>query len=139
MRFSSRTGLCFLPMDYVLLKYAHVTCAAVSYLGFFARGVLMLRQSPVLRRRWVKVAPHIVDTVLLASAIALLVMLEQYPFVQGWLTAKAIALLLYITLGMVALTYGRTWRTRVTAWVAAQVVFFYIVAVALTRNALIFS
>jgi uncharacterized membrane protein SirB2 len=127
------------PMDYMLLKHVHVTCVAVSYLGFFARGILMLRRSPVLGRGWVKTAPHAVDTLLLASAVALSVMLKQYPFTHGWLTVKVGALALYILLGMIALAYGRTWRTRVAAWVAAQLVFFYIVAVARTRSPLVFS
>jgi uncharacterized membrane protein SirB2 len=39
-------------------------------------------------------------------------------------------------LGTVALKRGKTRRTRVAAWFAAQVVFFYIVAVAVTRRPL---
>ncbi|MBM3356945.1 MAG: regulator SirB [Betaproteobacteria bacterium] len=127
------------PLDYILLKNVHVTCVALSYFGFLARGILMLRRSPVLGRSWVKIAPHAVDTLLLASAVALAVMIEQYPFTHGWLTAKVAALVLYVALGMIALTYGRTWRTRVAAWVAAQLVFFYIVGVARTRSPLVFA
>lgn len=93
----------------------------------------------MLERRWVRVLPHVVDTVLLASAIALAVVLEQYPFVEPWLTAKLVALLFYIGLGMVALSYGTTRRIRTGAWIMAQAVFLYIVAVALTRNVLIVS
>jgi len=66
-------------------------------------------------------------------------MLRQYPFVQGWLTAKVVALAGYILLGMVALKPGRPKGARVAAWVAAQIVFLYIVAVALTRNPLILA
>jgi len=46
------------------------------------------------------------------------------------------ALLLYIVLGSIALKRGRTLKQRAAAWLAAQAVFFYIVAVALTRNPL---
>ena len=121
---------------YPALKALHVACVAASYALFFTRGVWMARQSAMLQRRWVKVAPHVVDTVLLASAIALAVTIRQYPFVSSWLTAKVVGLLVYIGLGMIALGRGRTRRTRIAAWVAAQIVFFYIVAVALTRNPL---
>jgi len=126
-------------MDYLLLKLTHVTCAVLSYAGFLLRGIWMIRDSRMLERRWVRVLPHVVDTVLLASAIALAVMLKQYPLAEPWLTAKLVALLLYIGLGMVALRRGATRRTRTAAWIAAQAVFLYIVAVALTRNVLIVS
>lgn len=121
---------------YPALKALHVACVAVSYALFFTRGVWRARQSPMLQRRWVKILPHIIDTVLLASAIALAVMIRQYPFVSDWLTAKVVGLLGYIGLGMIALGRGRTRQARIAAWVAAQIVFFYIVAVALTRNPL---
>lgn len=96
----------------------------------------MMRGSPLLEQRWVRVVPHVVDTTLLASAIAMAVMTRQYPFVAGWLTAKLLALVGYIGLGMIALKHGKTRSVRVAAWISAQAVFFYIVAVAVTRNPL---
>ena len=126
-------------MDYAALKAIHVACAVISYVGFVVRGVWMIRDSAILERRWVKLAPHVIDTLLLASAIALAWMLGQYPFVHGWLTAKVVALTGYILLGTVALRPGRPKGARVTAWVAAQIVFLYIVAVAHTRNPLLFA
>jgi uncharacterized membrane protein SirB2 len=121
-------------MDYLLIKQVHVACAALSYAGFFVRGVWMMRGSAMLARRWVRIVPHVNDTVLLASAIALAAMSRQYPFVQGWLTAKVVALVLYIGLGMLALKPGRARPQRIAAWVAAQLVFIYIVLVGLTRS-----
>jgi len=123
-------------MDYVSLKIAHVSCVVMSYALFVLRGVWMIRDSAQLQRRWVKIVPHAVDTVLLASAIALVVMSRQYPLVHGWLTAKIAGLIVYIGLGMVALRHGKTRHTRIAAWIAAQAVFLYIIAVALTRNPL---
>jgi uncharacterized membrane protein SirB2 len=123
-------------MDYISLKFVHIGCVATSYALFVVRGVWMLHDSAQLQRRWVKIAPHIVDTVLLASAIALAVISRQYPFAHGWLTAKVVGLLIYIGLGTIALKRGKTRRTRMAAWLAAQAVFFYIVAVALTRRPL---
>ena len=125
-----------LDMDYLLIKQTHVVCAALSYAGFFVRGIWMLRGSTLLERRWVRMLPHVVDTLLLASAIALAVMSGQYPFVHGWLTAKLVALVLYIGLGMMALRPGRPRPLRIAAWIGAQGVFLYIVWVALARNPL---
>ena len=121
-------------MDYAGLKLTHISCAAISYMLFFARGIWMLNGSAMLQQAWVRTVPHIVDTALLASAIALALLSRQYPFATPWLTAKVIALVLYIALGMIALRHGKTRGVRITAWIAAQAVFGYIVAVALTRN-----
>lgn len=121
-------------MEYAALKLTHISCAAISYTLFFVRGIWMLNGSAMLQQAWVRTVPHIVDTALLASAIALALLSRQYPFVTPWLTAKVIALVLYIALGMIALRHGKTRGVRITAWIAAQAVFGYIVAVALTRN-----
>ncbi len=125
-----------MQIDYATLKLIHVSCVVTSYALFFIRGVWMLRDSSLLHRRWVRIVPHVIDTLLLGSAITLALMLHQYPFVAGWITAKVVALFVYVGLGMVALRFGRTRGERVQAWLAAQVVFIYIVSVALTRNPL---
>ena len=124
-------------MDYYTFKLLHVLAVALSYALFFVRGVWMLRESPQLGTRWVKIVPHVVDTVLLAAGVVLVYMLRQYPFGSGWLTAKVIGLVVYIGLGMVALKHGRSKRVRLRAWIAAQAVFLYIVSVALTKNPLV--
>ncbi len=123
-------------MEYLALKALHVACAILSITGFAARGVLMLRDSPLLGKRWLRVVPHVVDTVLLASALWLAALIGQYPFVQGWLTAKALALVAYIVLGSIALKRGRTKSIRAAAFALALVAFLYIVSVALNRNPL---
>jgi uncharacterized membrane protein SirB2 len=123
-------------MDYAGLKLTHIGCAAISYAFFVVRGIWMVRGSTVLQQRWVRTVPHVVDTVLLASAIMMAIMSRQYPLSEPWLTAKVIGLLVYVTLGMIALKHGKTKAVRVTAWIAAQAVFAYIVVVAVTRNPL---
>lgn len=124
-------------MNYLALKYLHITCAALSGSFFLLRGIWMLRESDMLQQRWVKVLPHIVDTLLLGSALIMVFWSAQYPFVQPWLTAKVLALLAYIGLGTVALKRGKTKAVRSWAFIAALATFAYIVAVALTRQAMI--
>lgn len=125
-------------MDYLLLKHFHMSCAALSGSFFFIRGQWMLASSPMLQRRWVKTVPHIVDSLLLASAIGLAVWSHQYPGQMPWLTAKLVALVAYILLGAVALKHGKTKALRGAAYVAALATFGYIVAVAVTKNPLFF-
>lgn len=126
-------------MSYVALKMIHVTSVVISYLLFSLRSMWMMRGSAALQQRWVKITPHIVDTVLLTSAIALAVMIDQDPVNNSWLGAKVVGLLLYIGLGMMALRFGKTRKAKISAWIAAQVVFLYIVLVALTKNPTVFS
>jgi len=121
-------------MSYALLKTIHVASIILSYLLFLTRGIWMMRDSANLQQRWVKILPHIIDTVLLTSAIALAVTLQQSPLSDSWLSAKVVGLLLYICLGMVAMRFGRTRQTKIIAWIAAQCVFLYIVLVALTKS-----
>lgn len=121
-------------MSYYALKLVHVSCAALSISLFVVRGIWMLQGSPRLGHRWVKILPHVIDTVLLTSAILLAILSAQYPGVQDWLTAKIFALLAYIALGTVAIKRGATKSIRGAAWLAAIAVFVYIVSVALSRN-----
>lgn len=123
-------------MEYLALKALHVGCAILSIAGFAARGVLMLRGSQLLETRWLLVVPHVVDTVLLASALWLTILIGQYPFVQNWLTAKVLALVAYVVLGSIALKRGRTKGVRTVAFALALGVAAYIVTVALTRDPL---
>lgn len=125
-------------MEYLMLKHLHMSFALLSGGLFVLRGVWMLRASAMLQRRWVRIVPHVVDTVLLASAIALAVWSSQYPLQQGWLTAKVVALVGYIGLGTVALKRGRTPAVRAGAFVGALLLFLYIVTVARTKTPLPF-
>jgi uncharacterized membrane protein SirB2 len=120
---------------YRAVSVLHIGCAALSIAGFALRGAWMLVDSPLLQNRFVRVAPHVVDTVLLASAAWLAWYLGQIPFVHAWITAKLLALVLYVVLGMFALRRGRTKAQRAAAFVAALATAAYIVAVALTRDA----
>lgn len=123
-------------MIYVALKHLHVTCVVLSGLGFCLRGWWMLRESPALQQRLARVLPHIVDTLLLGSALSMAVLSGQYPFVQGWLTAKLGGLLAYILLGTMALKRGRSKAIRTRYLVLALLAYGYIVSVALSRNPL---
>lgn len=118
------------------IKTIHVTCAVLSFAGFFIRGIWMLRDSSLLQQRWVKTTPHIVDTLLLMSAITLAVQMRMSPLEQPWLMAKIIALLVYIGIGMLALRFGRSKTIRLYAWLFGLVTMGYIVSVAISKSVL---
>ncbi len=121
-------------MSYLSLKHLHVACVVLSGLGFCLRGWWMASGSPRLQARLTRVLPHVVDTVLLGSALTLAWMSGQYPFVQGWLTAKVFGLLAYIGCGAMALKRAPCRAARLRYLALALLAYGYIVSVALTRN-----
>jgi len=121
-------------MSFAIIKIIHIICMILSYILFSLRGIWMIQGSSLLKLRWVKVLPHVIDTILLASAITLVAMIQQYPGLNIWISAKIGALLLYILLGMMAFRFGKTQKIKIISWILAQIVFFYIVLVALTKN-----
>ena len=124
-------------MSYLALKYLHVTCVVLSGLGFSLRGWWMLVDSPRLKTRLARVVPHVIDSVLLGSALVMAWQSSQYPFAHSWLTAKFFGLLAYILCGTMALKRARTKGRRVVFLVLALLAYAYIVGVALTRNPLL--
>jgi uncharacterized membrane protein SirB2 len=124
-------------VSYLALKHLHVTCVVLSGLGFGLRGLWMLLDSPLGRHRLSRTLPHVVDTLLLGSALSMAWMSGQYPFVNGWLTAKLFGLVAYILLGVMALRRGRSKAIRARYLVLALTAYAYIVSVALTRNPLV--
>jgi uncharacterized membrane protein SirB2 len=121
-------------MNFLLLKSVHILFVVGSYMLFFLRGIWSLNGSTIMQKRWVRIVPHVVDTLLLISALTLAFTIRQYPFMDAWLTAKIIGLLLYVGLGFVALRDGMNKILRFFSWLAAQTVFAYIVLVAISHN-----
>lgn len=119
---------------YQALKHTHQLLAIISVLGFILRSFWLFRQSPLLQAKLSKILPHAIDTLLLASAIGLMVTVNQYPFINHWLTAKLLALIAYILFGVITLKRAQTNQGKVAALVAALACFGYILAVAITKS-----
>lgn len=121
---------------YFLVKHLHMTVAGLSLGLFMLRAWWSYRQSPWLGRRWVKIAPHVIDTALLGLGLWLMVTLSLWPHQQPWLAAKLIALLVYIGLGTVAIKRGRSPAVRGVAGVAAVLTFLYMIGAAVRHSPL---
>lgn len=121
---------------YLQILWTHIGCVIASGTLFFARGCMMLAGLPVANHKALRRISVVIDVTLLAAAIALTMIIHQYPFVQAWLTAKVLLLVVYIVLGVFALRRGRTRAIRATCFGAAVVVFLFIVTVARAHNPL---
>jgi len=118
-------------MTYIAIKHLHVTAAVLSVLLFIIRACWAVTGSPRLQSGFARIAPHIIDTLLLLGGIYLASVLGWH---QPWIAAKLVGIVLYIAVGTVAIKRGKTPAGRATAAVAAVIIFLYIVGVALTKQ-----
>lgn len=121
-------------MEYLWVKYLHVTCVVISVSLFVFRGVLVQLRRPWHQWWLLRRGRHVVDTVLLGAAAWMAWQIGQYPFVHGWLTAKVLGLLAYIVLGMRALSKDTPRQQQLPYLGASLLSVAYIVGVALTRS-----
>jgi uncharacterized membrane protein SirB2 len=121
---------------YVGLRQAHIGFAMLSIALFMVRGGLMLAESRLLQARTLQVLPHVIDTMLLTTALMLTTVIHQYPFSTGWLTAKVVLLVVYIVLGSIAIKRGRTRAIRIAAFIAALLTIGFLVSVARAHHPL---
>jgi uncharacterized membrane protein SirB2 len=121
---------------YLVLRNLHIACAILTITLFVLRGALMLANSPWQRNVVLRNLPHVVDTVLLTTALMLTTIIHQYPFAVDWLTVKVLLLVIYVVLGSLALKRGRTRAIRITALVAALIVVAFLLSVARAHHPL---
>lgn len=115
-----------------MLKALHIALAYLTVAGFLIRGIWALTDSPLRQEKWVKIAPHVVDTLLLTLGVIMAIQLSISPF-SGWLAAKLLGLLAYIGFGV--LTMRAANRTlQLAGFIGALLAVLYIFAVAFSRS-----
>lgn len=115
-----------------MLKALHVALAYLTVAGFVIRGLWAITDSPLRREKWVRIAPHAVDTLLLAFGVILAIRLGMSPL-SGWLGAKLLGLLAYIGFGVLTMR-ARDRRLQVAGFAGALIAVTYVFAVAFTRT-----
>lgn len=119
----------------MLLKYFHMSLALLTICGFVLRGVWILSTSPLSNHPITRIAPHVVDTLFLATGIIMVVQLQLNLLQNNWLLAKFAGLIVYIVLGAIALRLGRTQGIRAFAFFGALLAFTYVVGAAINKSA----
>jgi uncharacterized membrane protein SirB2 len=119
---------------FLIARSTHIAMVLLT-IGFLVlRSVWAFAGSARLKSPIVRTLPHVIDTVLLISALGTAVLLHRYPFVDDWLTAKFFGLLAYIVLGHITLWRVKNNRQRAVALTATLAVFAYIVLVAISHD-----
>ncbi|MCD1125752.1 SirB2 family protein [Jinshanibacter sp. LJY008] len=121
---------------YIWVKHLHVLTAVISIVLFILRFYWKWRGSAIMQQRWIKITPHLNDTILFGTGVMLIFITHFYPFsVQGtWLTEKLIALVIYIVLGYIALgKRNRSQMVKSVAFMAAILCLYLIVTLATSK------
>ena len=121
------------------IKHLHLSVMVLSVLLFIFRFVLTLQSSEKLQQKWLKVTPHVIDTLWLLSAIILCVMTKQYPFVDAWVTEKLLAFVMYMLMVTIALKLAKTKIMRFIGLLGALSWLAYAAMVAVSKHAFLFG
>jgi len=119
---------------YLPIRQLHMSLALISLMGFVIRAWWAIRGSTMLEQRWVKIAPHIIDTLLLTTAVLLMIILRQHPGSQSWIAAKLVALVFYIGFGTLAIKRAPTPASKAIFLGLAIATFGYIIGVAIAHH-----
>ena len=121
---------------YTTILFLHVGCVVLSGALFTLRGLLRVRNAAVANHILLRIGAYLIDSTLLVTAILLTSILHQYPFVNGWLTAKVLLVLVYILLGSITLKRACTPTSRLVSLAAALSTFALIVGIAVAHDRL---
>lgn len=118
----------------MILKHLHMTLAAISVALFTYRFALTLLASSKLDRKWLKISPHVIDTLLLAVGISLAIKYHINPVEQLWLAEKILALFAYIFTGYYTLKLARNKAMQIFGYLGAMGWVMLMVRLAMTRE-----
>ncbi|WOT05948.1 SirB2 family protein [Shewanella youngdeokensis] len=122
---------------YPAFKHSHMTFVALSVLFFIVRFVLHIRQSPIMDKKFIKIAPHVIDTFLLLSGLLLCFSIKQYPFIDPWMTEKIGAVAAYIALATISLKADRGTLFKIFAALGAVAWVVYAAKLAVLKQAML--
>lgn len=121
-------------MSYLLFKYIHIVCAAASFALFFIRGIWAIRAYPSVQEPWARALPHVIDGLLVFSALAMFYV--SFPTAWGgtWMIVKFVLIVIYVVLATFVLRFAKGKMVRLVFWISALLLFLYITSIAVLHN-----
>jgi len=117
------------------LLQLHLFLAVTSGLWFGARAIWRLGLQKSIQGAFWRRAPHLIDTLLLASGLTLAWQAHLLPHLIPWFGIKLILVLLYIALGIAAFRSRRPIFAKKLA-LSALLVWAWILGMGLNRSTL---
>lgn len=121
-----------------MFKHLHMTLAVLSISLFTLRFIWTLSNSSKLQAKWIKITPHIIDTLLLIIGVVMVVQYSINPIEQLWLGEKLLAVFAYIFTGYFTLKLARNKPMQIIGYLGAMGWVMLIVRLAMTREPLFF-
>ena len=121
---------------YPVVLTVHICAVAASGLYFLIRAVAALLGAKWPRARSFKIASYMIDSVLLAAALTLVVILPKEVFANQWLSVKLGLVALYIVFGMAAMRSSLALTIRCLCLLLAVTAYASIVGTALLHHPL---
>ena len=118
-----------------MLKSIHMLFILLSVGGFITRIMLVQFKPAWLQPKIAKIAPHVIDTILLLSGVGLVFQGNWMAGEYGWIISKLIMLIAYIGFGVMAMR--STGIKRWSAFVLALACFGYILTIAISKHGFI--
>ncbi|MDG1752651.1 MAG: SirB2 family protein [Thalassotalea sp.] len=120
------------------MKHLHMTIALISIVLFTLRFFWTLAGSSQLDKKWVKITPHIVDTLLLGLGVVMMMKLALNPLEQLWLGEKLIAVVAYIFTGYYTLKLARNRTMQVIGYLGAMGWILLVARLAMSKENIFF-
>ncbi len=121
-----------------MFKHLHMTLAVLSISLFTLRFIWLLANSEKLQAKWVKITPHIIDTLLLSLGVVMAVQYSMNPLEQLWLGEKLLAVVAYIFTGYYTLKLARNKSMQIIGYLGAMGWVMLIFRLAMTREPMFF-
>jgi len=119
---------------YEIVKTIHIICALTSISWFAWRGARRLIAPLYIEKFLLGTIPHFIDTALLASALFLVYLSPRHSVTSDWVTAKIVALIVYIGLGIASKRTKGSTTMQAAFYLMALAAASYIVAVAISKS-----
>lgn len=121
---------------YPLLLKAHLALLLISLLSFALRTFWAIKGSEYINNVILFKIHKMLNLVLILSGFALCVTINQYPFVDAWVTEKLVLLFVYVGFAMLAFKPQMNLKVRQFCIAVSMVFFVIIFYIAKTKVAL---
>jgi uncharacterized membrane protein SirB2 len=120
-------------MNYLFLKYLHIVCVAASFALFFVRGLWIMKAYPSAQEPWIRALPHVIDSLLLLSAVGMLVTAQRIEWAP-WMQVKLGLVVMYFGLAVVVFRAGTQRLHKTLAWLGGLLLFLYVTTIAVLQH-----
>jgi uncharacterized membrane protein SirB2 len=113
---------------YMIIKHTHLTIIALTLLFFLINFLLTIKGSDKVNNKLLKIGPHILYTLFIATAIYLVLVnpLNLYPFVNGWASSKLAGFVMYVLSITFALKWAKSNIWRFVGFISA--IFWFVMS-----------